>query len=126
MKCLICNKSFNVKRKLSTLLKKEMVFVCDTCYKRYPINLNYQIIPIDNHLVHIYTLFDFKIYFKGDPFIIEYSKIFDFLNSKHKNELILLYKDLILSDKEFNNLEIISKALDKDIIILSYSAITPF
>ena len=40
MNCLICKRPFYKKRSFLDLFKEEKGYICDLCYKRYPIKIN--------------------------------------------------------------------------------------
>ena len=62
MKCSECNKEFIVKRKISDLLKKQFYLICDDCYKKYPIKIEYIELPLNNnHYLKIISLLDESI-----------------------------------------------------------------
>ncbi|MCR5787093.1 MAG: hypothetical protein K6G28_05275 [Acholeplasmatales bacterium] len=112
MRCKICNKTFFVQRKLKNLLETQRYFICDDCYKKYKIDLEFNVIPLDDFDLIILSLFKEAYKFKGDPFIIEYSNLFNYAITHYKDEIIICEKNIYIDDKKlelFNNISKISK-----------------
>ena len=57
MKCLVCNNYFNERRSILTLFDTKKYFICTNCLKRYPIEIEFNTIPLDNHVIEIVSLF---------------------------------------------------------------------
>ena len=60
MKCLICNNYFYLRKSLLDLFKTKKEYICDKCYKKYPIHLKYELIELDLYQASIISLFDKK------------------------------------------------------------------
>ncbi len=119
MRCMICNNNFIIKRNLANLFSTKNYNICDFCYNKYKININYNVIPLKNHKLIIYSLFSEYYYFKGDPYRDEFSRLFSYvLNKDHTLDNILVYFNLRINDyfmKIFTNL---SEMINNDLIIV--------
>lgn len=116
MKCYICKKNFNEKISFSNLFKPKMLFICDDCYRRYPINISYTEVPVGKG-IRIYSLFPKKYKINTNAFILEYSRIYEFI-AEIKNRYILLFDNFYLTDKMEKFIEAFSSLFDGEIFIL--------
>lgn len=117
-KCAICKNNFYVKRGFLDLLRPENEYICNSCYNKYKIELNYQEFMLENYSCAVVSLFKrmYKINYKA--FILEYSRIAQKLMEKSDYELILLdYVDLSYN---LETLNMYANLLKKNIIILCY------
>ncbi len=117
MKCLICNHTFIVKRRIKDLFSYSKYFVCDSCYKKYPIKINYSVVPLNKYSLKIYSLFDKEYYFKNDPFFLEFSHLLDYV-LKSSNENIFIYSLLKLNEYNLSILSNLANLLESDLIIV--------
>ena len=118
MKCFICKKHFNYKKTFKNILEVDNDIVCDQCYKRYPISLDYTTIPVGKYHLKIYSLHKQIFRISEHAYINEYSKIYDYLYNKQKNTPILLYNRFYLSDSNIYKMEILSTLFENDIYII--------
>ena len=61
MKCVFCNNNFYIKRSILELFKIEKEYICNRCYKEYPINIRLEKIHLDIYECTIISMFDIKI-----------------------------------------------------------------
>ena len=119
MKCLICNNYFSKPKTFSSFFSNKELFICDNCYKSFAININYNVIPLNNnHNLFIYSLFEENNYFKGDPFILEFSQLFKYVYNQNQNRIILVDYNIYFTNEKFKIYDNLSKLLDDDIYIL--------
>ncbi len=77
MVCAKCKKLFFIKRSFLGLFREEKEFLCNECYKKYPISLGFESIKFVDYEVAIISLFkkkypiDFNWYYKEYNQIIE-------------------------------------------------------
>ncbi len=117
MKCLICNRNFTIKGKLRDLFKNNKFYVCDACYKRYPIKLNYNVIPLNNYNLKIYSLFDKYYYFANDPFVLEFSHLLEYVLSQNYQN-VLIYNNLNINERKLYIFENLANLVEDDLIIV--------
>ena len=89
MKCLVCNNYFNERRNLTTLFDTKKYYICNQCIKRHPLELEFNIIPLDYHNLEIVSLFKKNKRINYDGFIKEYSSIYENLVNTKKNSLVI-------------------------------------
>ncbi len=119
MRCMICNEKFYIKRNLETLFRVQSYTVCDKCYEKYKININYNVIPLDKHKIYIYSLFDQKYIFKHDPFKLEFSRLLNYvLKNNNIKDNLFVYTNIRMSKFYFNTFNCLSKLLDSDLYIV--------
>ena len=122
MKCLICNNYFYLKKSLLDLFKTKKEYICDKCYKKYPIHLKYELIELDKYQASIISLFDKKYNINYNAFYNEYSKIVNnYLNKENYQVILLNY--LKLDDRDLEALDCISKLFEKNLIVIVYAII---
>ncbi|MCR5349438.1 MAG: hypothetical protein K6E20_00445 [Acholeplasmatales bacterium] len=119
MKCLICNEHFYVKRKLLTLFKEEKEYICNRCYKRYPIRLSIEKCQLDIYDCFIISIFEAKYNIDYNVFYLEYSKIF---KSYYNREgfVTLFFNKIKFDDETLSVLDCISKLNCKNIIVVTF------
>ena len=117
MKCAICNRNFTVKYRLKDLFKNKKYYICDSCYKRYPIKINYNVIPLNKYNLKIYSLFDKYYHFKNDPFVLEFSHLLEYVLTL-ENENIFIYNIININEYKLNYFETISNLMESDLIIV--------
>lgn len=120
MKCAFCNNNFYIKRSILELFKIEKEYICNRCYKQYPINIRLEKIQLDIYECTIISMFDKKYYIDMNYYIKEYSKIFNAFYKKENNQL-LFYDEIDLNDDTFAILDGISKLLESNLIILTFN-----
>lgn len=118
MKCIICKKNFNFKKTFKNFLDNDNEQVCDDCYNKYPIKISFDVLPVNQHMVHIFSLFPKKYRVPEQAFIKEYSRLFDYVYQKNNKEVILMLKGFNLTKTFFPVLELISTLFDSDIYII--------
>jgi hypothetical protein len=121
MKCLICNKKFFIKRNLKDLLSEQKFLVCNDCYKKYEINISFNVIPLNNYKLYIYSLFEKEYIFKSDPYIYEFSRLFNYALTQSNKENILVYKNIHFNERKINQFKDISELIKDDLIIVCNS-----
>lgn len=119
MKCLVCNNYFNERRNLTTLFDTKKYYICNQCIKRHPLELEFNIIPLDYHNLEIVSLFKRNKRINYDGFIKEYSSIYENLVNTKKNSLVIFCDFFYLNDEKIEEFNFISTLLDKDILILT-------
>ena len=121
MRCVLCNDLFYVKRNILDLFKIDKEYICNKCYKKYPINLKFEAIQLDKYNCVILSMFNKKEYIEYNGFFKEYSKLF--IANMHRNGFEALFFDHIkLDDDTLEILDAYSKLLRSNIIILCFSA----
>lgn len=121
MVCLNCQKEFIVKRGFNILFKPQDYKVCDKCLEENNFNFNYDLIPLDNHVLKILTIYYEKM-IKVSAFIDQLDGIYYGLR---KNDYTIYYKikHFILDEKEYVRLNQIAKEFDKDIMVICLTSV---
>lgn len=119
MKCLICKKEFTVIRRLITLFSTKRYLICDNCLKNNPFELEFNVIPLDNHTLEIISLFKKEKYINYHAFIEEESKIYEKLIQTKNRHQFIFYDSFTLNEKSLYEFNAISNNLDKDILIIT-------
>ena len=119
LKCLVCGNEFNEKRYLSDLFRTKKYYICLKCMRKHPVELSFNNIPLDSHMLEIISLFNKEEYINYDGYIYEYSSIYQKLLETRKNEQLIMCDSFILNEETIEEYNYISKTLDKDIIILT-------
>lgn len=119
MKCLVCNNYFNERRNLTTLFDTKKYYICNQCIKRHPLELEFNIIPLDYHNLEIVSLFKKNKRINYDGFVKEFSTIYENLVNTKKNSLVIFCDFFYLNDEKIEEFNFISTLLDKDILILT-------
>ncbi len=97
MFCYICHKKIRVKKYLYNLFQLETHHICEYCLEKYPVMVQYQVIPLDYYKVHWYSLLQTDEKLEGMAYMSFLKPFYlDFL--KMKDKPIYLYFDQI-SDK---------------------------
>lgn len=118
MKCKLCDQMFYIKRGILELFKTSKEYICNKCYKKYPIALSYEVIQLEKYHVILLSIFDRSHRIDYNVFYKEYSKVF-ISNYKRRGYKTLFIDYLSLSYDEFETLDFISKLLDSNIIIVA-------
>ncbi len=119
MVCKICMRAFYEKKTFLTLFKKEEKYICDKCYKKYSIELEYESFELENYSCLVVSVFKYNYKINYDYFILEYQKIYQRLKSLN-NGIVLFFDYLDLT----YNLEILNSyanLLMNNIIILTFN-----
>lgn len=120
MRCKICNKKFEIKKNFSNLLKVERYYICDTCYKKYPISLDMFTMPLSKgRILYVYTLFSEDKRIDTTAFIKEISMIYKFCLNKYRGDIIILEESFKIDESGMYNFNVISKLLDKNIVVIT-------
>lgn len=120
MICYECKKKFYFKRSFRNLFKEEEEFLCNNCYNKYQIKLQYEEIILDEY--HAIILSMFPNYYKIDYnlFYKEYSKIFAAIYSK-KGYIVLFFDHIYFNDYLLETLDAISKLFQSNLYILCFT-----
>lgn len=122
MRCRICNDFFYIRRGLLDLFKTKEEYICNKCYKAYPIHLSYEAIQLDKYNCVVLSMFSKKYKIDYNYFIKEYSKIFQ-ANLNREGFHLLFFDHLDLDDYTLLLLDAISKLHSSNLIILCFSVI---
>ena len=120
MRCLLCNQRFYIKRDFLNLFNTDILYICDRCYKKYPIELSYEDILLEKYECNVVSIFKKKHFIDYNAFVIEYNKIFISLSKINNNPIIFL-NHLYLNDYDLEELDAITKLFESDINILCFS-----
>ncbi len=118
MRCLNCKKNFNFKRGISSIFKKDNYLICDDCYKRYPIQIGFSVIPLDKSNLIISYLFDKKYMLNFKAFSYEYSRLFFQIYLNNKESYIFSYESFRITDLILEIFNELSKDTNKDIFVI--------
>ena len=120
MKCFLCKENFFVKRKLLKLFNEEKEYICNKCYKKYPINLNVERCQLDKYDALIISMFDKNYRIDYNVFYMEYSKIFKTYFNRFGYK-IFFFDRIRYDDETLGNLDAISKLCNSNLIILTFN-----
>jgi hypothetical protein len=120
MICRNCGKRFYIKRSLHELFKRTEEYLCDKCYKKYPIELKITPLILEEYHCYILSMFSKKYYIDYNYFISEYSKIY-FSSLNKKGYIILFFDYLYLSDNVIEILDLYSKLFNKNLYIITFN-----
>ncbi len=120
MRCIFCNELFYIKRTILDLFNTDKEYICNRCYKRYPINLTYEAIQLDKYECVIISMFKkrYKIDYNG--FYKEYSKLF-MANYIREGYHAMFFSHIKLTEDFLELIDAFSKLLDSNIAILCFS-----
>lgn len=119
MVCKICKRSFFERKTFLTLFKKEEGYICPLCYKKYPIELNYESFMLEKYSCLVVSMFKYNYKINYDYFIKEYQKIYERLDSM--NDSVVLFYDYLDLSYNLEDLNIIANLLENNIIILTFN-----
>ena len=119
MLCKNCGKNFYIKKSLHNLFERKYEYLCEKCYKKYPIELKLNSLILDEYHCYILSLFSKKYTVNYDYFVNEYSKIYWSLFSK-KAYQILFFDYIYLTDNVIEILDFYSKLLRKNLYIITF------
>lgn len=115
MKCLVCGKTFIIKRKIKELFSKQMYLICDECYKAHPLKLNVVEIPLSyGYKAKVLSLFNETDRFNADAYLIEYSKIV----TRYLKYYPIMENNFCLCKKTLKRLDVISNLIKQDVFII--------
>jgi len=120
MRCIYCNKVFYIKRDLLNLFNTNKEYICNGCYKKYPINLRYEAVMLDKYSCVIISMFNRKYNIDYNGYYKEYSKVFNSLLNK-KDYFPLFIDFLNLEYETLETLDCYSKLVKKNLIILCFN-----
>lgn len=120
MRCVICNEIFYIKRKILDLFKSDKEYVCNKCYKRYPIDLKFEPIQLDKYKCVIISMFKTRYRIEYNGFVKEYTKLF-ISNMYRDGYHALFFEHIILNDDFLETIDMYSKLLKKNLAILCFS-----
>ncbi len=119
--CMNCNNKFYIRRSILDLFNTKKEYLCMKCYKENPLNIKFEEIILDKYQLLIVSMFnnnfkikDYNLYFN------EYNKIFESLIQK-ENYHLLFYDDIIINDDTIMEFDAISKAVESNIILLTFT-----
>ena len=119
LKCLICDEHFYVKRSLLNLFHEEKEYICNRCYKKYPIRLSIEKCQLDLYDCFIISIFTQKYNIDYNVFYLEYSKIFKSYQNREGFETLFL-DNIKFNDETLAVLDCISKLNNKNLIIVTF------
>ena len=117
MKCRLCDQFFYVKRSILDLFNTNVEYVCNKCLKKYPIELSFNPVQLDNYYCIIISIFKHKSFIDYNVFFKEYSKLF-ISNMNREGFKTLFLEHIKLDDNLFEVLDMYSKLLKSNLIIL--------
>ena len=120
MRCIICNDLFYIKRSLLKLFNTDKEYICNKCYKRYPIVLHYEAIQLEKYNCVVLAMFKKHERIEYNGFYKEYSKLF-IANMHRKGFKALFLNHIKLDDDTIELFDAYSKLLRSNIIILCLS-----
>lgn len=120
MRCVICNDLFYIKRRILDLFSTKKEYVCNKCYKKYPISLGYEPIQLDKYKCVIVSMFDRKYKIEYNGFIQEYNKLF-LANYNRKGYHAMFLDHIDLDDDFLEMMDMYSKLLKSNLAILCFS-----
>lgn len=119
MKCEKCGKEMRVSSKNGKSFVRKRGYLCDTCYKLYPISLGLTIIPLKMYKCTILSVFTEEYNVNYNYFIWEYNYIFH--RYWDTPECFLLFMDsLRLNKSTLAVLDVISRLFRKNIFLLVF------
>ncbi len=119
MKCILCKKDFYERRTFINLFKEEKGYVCNRCYKKYPIELEYESFELENYNCLVVSMFKYNYKINYDAFIFEYQKIYKRLNEL--NDSTVLFFDYIDLNYNLELINLYANLLENNIIILTFN-----
>ncbi len=94
-------------------------YICDDCYKKYPIEMKMEYFPLEVYNCYLLSLFQKKIGFDYNYYVEEYSHIFNYFN---KLKYHIIFVDNVKMDVDsFIELDIITKLVKKDILVITFN-----
>ena len=120
MMCKICNNKFYIRRDFISLFSNKKYVICESCYKKHPIELEYNHLELEKFNCLILSMFKRKYHINFNAYIYEYSKIFNKFN-KNNTYVLLFYDFLDLTN--INTLEVlnvISRLWQKNLFVITF------
>lgn len=118
MYCFTCEKQFYVKRNFLSLFETKKYYICDSCRKKYPIQLHYEEIPLENYSLYIVSIFRMTYNLCFESYGKEISYIVLFLLKRHKACFFIFQEHLHLTDYFIEFLSLLADAEKKDILFV--------
>ena len=118
--CRICGEIFYIRRGLLDLFNTKEEYICNRCYKKYPIHLSYEAIQLDKYQAIILSMFSKKYKIDYNLYVREYNKIF-LANYRRGNYHVLFFNHVDLTDETLEVLDAISKLHSMNLIIICFS-----
>lgn len=120
MYCKKCGKKFYIIRNFVNLLSCKKEYICDKCYKEYPIKLKLNKIILYNYDCYILSMFEYKSNIDYNFYIKEYNQIVkQYINNSNFEFLFLDH--IYISDFNLEILNMISKMFKKNLFIFSFT-----
>lgn len=119
MNCLICKRPFYKKRSFLDLFKEEKGYICDLCYKRYPIKITNEFFRLENYNCLVVSIFEYEYKINYNYFIEEYQKIYKRLANLNGSDV--LFFDSVDLTNYLELLNIYANLLSNNIIILTFN-----
>ena len=86
---------------------------------KHILDLEMEYIPLEEHNCYMLSMFKNSNYKNYDLFQKEYSEIFDFFNNLDYH--VIFYEKRIEDFEDIKNLDIISKLVDEDILVIVFN-----
>lgn len=118
MICKCCGRKFFIRRELLKLFAEQKAYLCDSCYRRYPLALRLQQIPLTQYHCYILTMFSEYPRVNVNFYAFEYSRICRQFMGR-KNYFFLFLNSFSLSDEAIEVLDAISLLNRKNLFILT-------
>ncbi len=119
MRCYLCDDNFYIKRGITDLFSSKKEYICNKCYKKYPINLSYEVIQLEKYNCIVLSIFNKKYNISYEPFYKEISTIFT--SNLKKGYKTFLFEHIELSDYNLEILDGITKLAESNIIVICLS-----
>jgi hypothetical protein len=120
MRCVICNELFYIRRNILDLFNTKKEYVCNRCYKKYPIVLNYEAIQLDKYKCVIISMFKKRNRIEYNGFVKEYTKLF-ISNMERTGYHAIFLDHIYLSDDFLEIMDMYSKLLNSNLAILTFT-----
>ena len=120
MVCRNCGSLFLKRRSIKDLFSLKEDTICPGCYKKYQFNINYEVIPLDNHLLEIITLYPKQIYINFACFEDLAKELLGYLKKISKNKHIEYVRILRIDDEIIEYYECLARKKNKNILILTF------
>ena len=117
MKCKLCDEVFYLPRSILELFNTKKEYICNRCYKKYPISLSYEAIQLDRYSCVILSIFPKRYNIDYNCFYKEYSKVF-IANFRRKGFFTFFFDFVNLNDYTLEILDGLSKLVEQNIIII--------
>lgn len=119
MICYKCNKLFYVKRGLLDLFKEKKEYLCNDCYRKYPIELKMDFLQFDYYSCTIISMFKKRYPVEYNWYYREYSKIFEAYINKDDYH-ILFFNFIELNQDTMEVLNALCYLFKRNIIVICF------